>query len=188
VTEPAISPTIAKATLTSVVPIGRYERDIGQMRIWSNSFKDGAMIPAKYTCDGENVSPHLAWDNVPRDTQSFALIMDDPDSSIRPFVHWIIINIDPRTREIPENSVPPDAHQILNSAQKQQYFGPNPQIGTHLYNFRLCALKDPSLVTDERNIFEDIKNIKISEAILTGRYVKPRIQSRTKPEIVTHPN
>ncbi len=184
VDEFTVNPGIAKHTIATAVLMGRYERTIGQMKIWSNSFKEGEMIPFKYTCEGENVSPHLAWDNVPEDTKSFALVMDDPDSPVRPFVHWIIINIDPKTREIAENAVPPGTKQLLNSAQKGQYFGPCPYSGIHHYNFRIYALKVPSLETNEKTVFMDIQDAKITEAVLTGRYVKRAVKRPAKRELV----
>ncbi len=163
---------IANHTIATAVLMGRYERSISQMKLWSKAFKNGTIIPAKYTCDGENVSPPLIWYNVPEGTKSFALVMDDPDAPAPPFVHWIIINIDPRTREIPENAVPSGARQLINSAEKLQYFGPCPYASNHHYNFRLYALNVPTLVSDENTVFEDIQNAKIAEAELIGRYMK----------------
>ncbi len=184
VDELTVNSGIAKHTIATAVLMGRYERIIGQMTIWSNSFKEGEFIPPKYTCEGENVSPHLAWGNVPEDTKSFVLVMDDPDSPVRPFVHWIMINIDPKTREIPENTVPPGASQVFNSAQKTQYFGPCPYASTHHYNFRLYALKVPSITVNSNTVFIDIQNTKITEAVLTGLYFKRGVKRPAKRALV----
>jgi Raf kinase inhibitor-like YbhB/YbcL family protein len=116
----------------------------------STAFADGANIPAKYTCDGESISPELAWAQVPAGTASFALIMEDPDAPIKNFTHWVIFNLPPDTQGLPE-AVPKDATlangalQGKNGGGSTRYLGPCPPKGSpHHYRFTLYAL-DTSL-------------------------------------------
>lgn len=111
----------------------------------SNAFNDGESIPKKYTCDGEDISPQLSWDNVPEGTQSFALISDDPDAPMGTWVHWVIYNIPADKSELQEN-FPTDAELSdgtlngKNSWPRLGYGGPCPPSGTHRYYFKLYAL------------------------------------------------
>src|SRR5437762_1777946 len=83
-----------------------------QMKLTSSAFKDGQAIPKKYTGEGDDVSPPLAWDEPPKGTQELALIGDDPDApSAQPWVHWVIYGIAPDTRALPEG-VKSDAPQL----------------------------------------------------------------------------
>lgn len=103
----------------------------------------GSQIEAKYTCDGENISPALNWFNVPNQTKSFALIMSDPDAPGGTFYHWLVYNIPASTTSLPENAVIATLGQ--NSWDKMHYKGPCPPRGTtHHYQFTLYAL-DSSL-------------------------------------------
>ncbi len=112
-------------------------------RLKTSAFKEGDKIPSKYTCDGEDVSPLLEVRNVPANTASLALIMDDPDASRGvPFDHWLMWNIAPDTQYISEDNVPGEAMQGANSWGKPKYGGPCPPVGkpAHRYVFTLYAL------------------------------------------------
>lgn len=116
------------------------------LQLTSTAFADGGSIPAKYTCDGENVSPPLAWGEPPAGTRSFALICDDPDAPIGVFTHWVIFNIPPGIRQL-EEAVPPQeklangALQGKNGFFKTGYRGPCPPKGSpHHYRFTVYAL------------------------------------------------
>ena len=113
---------------------------MGTLRISSRAFKHNEMIPSKYTCDGEDVNPPLAIEGVPENTKSLALIADDPDAPRGTWVHWVVWNIDPKTKEIPERSIPKGAAQGMTDFRKQGYGGPCPPSGTHRYFFKLYAL------------------------------------------------
>jgi len=73
------------------------------MDLTSTAFGQGGMIPAKYSCDGSDVSPPLAWDNAPTGTKSFALICDDPDAPMGTWVHWVYFDIPAATKSLPEH-------------------------------------------------------------------------------------
>jgi Raf kinase inhibitor-like YbhB/YbcL family protein len=111
--------------------------DYKQIDISSTAFKNGEMIPAKYTCDGINVNPPLDIKDIPEETKCLVLIADDPDAPIGTWVHWIVWNI-PVTHHIKENSV----HGVegLNDFQQHRYGGPCPPSGTHRYFFKIYAL------------------------------------------------
>lgn len=115
----------------------------------SKAFKPGAAIPIQYTCQGENISPHLAWSGAPQGTQSFALILDDPDAPSGTFVHWVVYNLPADTSELPEGAstaktpfanLPKGAAQGKTGFNRVGYGGPCPPSGTHRYFFHLYAL------------------------------------------------
>lgn len=103
-------------------------------------FQNNSSIPAKYTCDGENANPPLRISNVPPQTKSLALIMDDPDAPAGTWVHWVMWNIGPETREIRENIVPEKAVVGVNTRGVNRYGGPCPPDREHRYFFKLYAL------------------------------------------------
>lgn len=117
------------------------------MVLESFAFKSGDRIPAKYTCDGENVSPPFTWHGVPKEAQSLALICDDPDASRGVFSHWVLYNL-PTGRQILNENIPRDAELPGSGSQGRNdfgeigYGGPCPPPGsTHHYYFRFYALK-----------------------------------------------
>src|SRR6266540_2266969 len=113
---------------------------MAELRISSTAFADQQSIPAKYTCDGEDINPPLLIEDVPAGTKSLALIIEDPDAPSGMFIHWTVWNINPRIREIMENSVPKEAIAGKNSWHRNSYGGPCPPSGTHRYMFKLFAL------------------------------------------------
>lgn len=110
------------------------------MRLTSTAFEHQQSIPPKYTCDGNDINPPLAWSSVPANAKSLALIVDDPDAPMGTWVHWTMWNIDPKTTEIAENSVPAGAIQGVTSSNENAYGGPCPPSGVHRYFFKLYAL------------------------------------------------
>ena len=141
------------------------------MKLKSKDFENEGMIPSYCTGDGKDVSPQLSWDDVPEGTKSFALIVDDPDAPMGTWVHWLVCNLPPNTREIPQGTVPPGAHQVKNDFGKAKYGGPCPPSGVHRYFFKLYALNTPSLEgINEKNFYDKVKEHKIAEAILMGKY------------------
>jgi len=121
------------------------EMEMADIELNSSVFSQDGMIPSKYTCDGQNISPQLSWEAVPENTQSIALIADDPDAPSGTFVHWVLFNLPEETREISEN-VPREktlhdgASQGINGFGKIGYGGPCPPSGTHRYYFKIYAL------------------------------------------------
>lgn len=121
------------------------------MKLTSPAFVDGGLIPVQHTCDGEDVSPALAWSGVPAGTKSFALICDDPDAPGKPWVHWVAYCIPGETHSLPEG-LPTlktlrqhgSMEQGVNDFKRIGYGGPCPPPGKpHRYYFKLFALNTP---------------------------------------------
>jgi len=111
-----------------------------EFKLSSPAFNNATLIPSRYTCDGENINPHLVIHGVPPKTKSLALIVEDPDAPAGLWVHWVMWNIPPETAEIREHTVPFGAREGVNTRKKFGYDGPCPPSGTHRYFFRLFAL------------------------------------------------
>jgi len=115
----------------------------------SSAFEPDGPIPAKFTCEGEDVSPALTWSGVPSGTKSLALIVDDPDAPDpaapkMTWVHWVLYDVPPSAQGLPEaagvNSLPHGTREGLNDWRRTGYGGPCPPIGRHRYFFKLYAL------------------------------------------------
>jgi Raf kinase inhibitor-like YbhB/YbcL family protein len=124
------------------------------MNLTSAAFANGEPIPAKYSCKGDDISPALAWTEPPAGTQSFALIMDDPDAPAATWDHWVLFNIPAETRALAEN-IQIAAPIIVgrNSWGRNKYGGPCPPSGTHRYFFKLYALD--TTLTIPANSYKD---------------------------------
>ena len=109
-------------------------------KISSPAVENGGTIPKKYGCGGGNVNPPLMIENVSTEAKSMALIFDDQDAPGGSYVHWVLWNIEPGTKEIKEGSVPEKAVQGINGFKKNSYGGPCPPTRPHRYVFRVFAL------------------------------------------------
>jgi Raf kinase inhibitor-like YbhB/YbcL family protein len=131
------------------------------LELVSTAFEPGEAIPVNYTCDGEDISPPLQWDEPPEGTVSFALIADDPDAPVGTWVHWVLYELPVDSRALPE-AVPPDAvlptggRHGENSWKRLGYGGPCPPSGTHRYFFKLYAL-DSALDLDQGARAEQVR-------------------------------
>jgi len=115
------------------------------LEIKSSSVKAGENIPAKFTCDGENISPQLSWSGIPDSVKELILICDDPDAPAGTWVHWVLYGLSPDTNGLPENVAQKEkasgATQGKNDFGKIGYGGPCPPRGkAHRYFFRLYAI------------------------------------------------
>ncbi len=153
-----------------------------EIKISSNAFENGGFLPKKYTCDGENISPHLKWSNIPQGTKSFAIINDDPDAPMGTWVHWVIYNIPVSVVELPDN-IPPSqrlsngAVQGKNSLGKIGYGGPCPPSGTHRYFFKIYALDkilDLPVGATKEELLRAIKGHILAEGQIYGKYSRQR--------------
>ena len=108
-----------------------------KLSVKSPAFEDNGLIPEKYTCDGNDTNPPLKIENIPPQTQSLALLIDDPDAFNGIWNHWVVWNISPQGI-INENGVP--GEEGLNSFNRHTYGGPCPPSGTHRYLFTVYAL------------------------------------------------
>jgi Raf kinase inhibitor-like YbhB/YbcL family protein len=112
--------------------------------VTSSNFKNGQAIPARFTCDGANVSPDIQWSALPTGTKSIAIVMDDSDTPMS-FTHWLAYDIPAGTHDIPEGASTPSmrlghAAEGANNFGNIGYGGPCPPHGTHHYHFRVYAL------------------------------------------------
>lgn len=110
------------------------------MTINSGSF-DRNVMPQRYTCaNPQAANPALSWAGAPQGTKSIALVFDDADAPITPYVYWIVFNIGPATSALPEGQLPPGARQARNSAGSAGYDAPCPGTSSHGYRFTVYAL------------------------------------------------
>ena len=114
------------------------------MRLTTTAFQPGGAIPARFTCDGDDVSPDLAWEDVPSEAAALLLVVDDPDA--RDFVHWTVLDMtSSETGALPAGiSASPDGpRQGTNDFGRRGWGGPCPPSGRHRYRFTLYALASP---------------------------------------------
>jgi len=145
----------------------------GPMRISSPAFAENGKIPKQYTCDGQDMSPPLSIENPPANTASFALIVDDPDAPAGTWVHWVVWNIDPATREIAAAAVPKGAVQGVNDFGKKAYGGPCPPSGSHRYFFKLYALNASLTLapgSTKADLEKAMKDHVLAKAELVGKF------------------
>ena len=144
-----------------------------ELAISSPAFADGQPIPPKFTADGANLSPALAFANPPAGTACFALIVDDPDAPMGTWVHWVAWNIPSGARTIPEGRLPAGSVEGRNSWGRTGYGGPSPPSGTHHYHFKLYAL-DRTLelprTADKTALIDAMEGRVLARAQLTGTY------------------
>jgi len=143
-------------------------------QLTSSVFSDGGQIPSKYAateCNGDNLSPPLAWSNTPEETQSFALFMVDSDAD-SDFVHWVVLNIPATFSEIGEGMVPQGATQLINDFGDLGYGGPcPPQEEEHEYAFSIIALSVEEIdATSYEDALADAEDAAIATASLVGLY------------------
>lgn len=152
--------------------------------VTSSAFKDGEMIPSRYTLNGGNASPDISWKGAPNDCKSFVVIATDHDipmSKLRLFTwnHWVVYNIPPDVRLLPEavsaiQNLDNGAKQGMNSFRKTGYGGPCPPFGTHRYYFKVYAVDikidlEPKDAV-KKKVLKAIKGHILSEGVLMGKY------------------
>ena len=145
-----------------------------KMEVISNNFKNNQDMSSKYTCQGQNIRPHLKWSNFPEETKSFAISVIDPDAPMGDFVHWLIYNIPVTVTELQEGlDIPPSSIEVKNDFGKKQYGGPCPPSGKHRYFFRIYALKTQKLESiNEVNFLEKVNENNLDTAEIIGLYQK----------------
>jgi Raf kinase inhibitor-like YbhB/YbcL family protein len=152
------------------------------MMLMSTAFEPEGMIPMVYTCDSLDISPPLTWSNVPEETQSLALIADDPDAPGQIWVHWVVYNIPPETQGFEEAVAAEDtlvsmAVQGMTDFGRIGYGGPCPPSGVHRYFFKLYALDTTLTLEGEVNkhrLIEAMEGHVIAETQLMGKYSRKK--------------
>ena len=149
------------------------------IQLSSSAFKDGGVIPKKYTCDLDNLSPPLAWKDLPEKTNSLALIVDDPDAPSGTWVHWVLNNLPSNLIGLPEGvmktaEVEGIGTQGMNDFRRIGYGGPCPPPGKpHRYFFKLYALDtilDLGSGVTKMELLEEIQGHILDKGELVGLY------------------
>lgn len=154
------------------------------MILTSTAFSEGGMIPIKYTCEGDDISPPLQWHGVPERAQSLVLIVDDPDAPDpnapkMTWVHWVLYNLPPDTLELPEaistTDLPTGTGVGVNDWKHTGYGGPCPPIGSHRYYHKLYALDimlDGLRTPTKAEVEAAMAGHVIEQAVILGTYEK----------------
>jgi len=149
------------------------------MRLTSPAFQPDQEIPRKFTCDAEDLSPQLRWENAPAATKAFALIVDDPDAPGGTWVHWVIYDLPAATKELPQGAAKTEtlingAKQGVNDFGAVGYGGPCPPPGSaHRYFFKLYALDAVTMLpprATKQKLLAAMKGHVLASAELVGRY------------------
>jgi Raf kinase inhibitor-like YbhB/YbcL family protein len=144
--------------------------------VTSSAFEDGGRVPSRFTCDGEGVSPPLAWSGVPADAAAVALVVDDPDAPSGTFTHWVVLDLPPGTTSLDEDATPPGA-QARNSAGRAAWMGPCPPSGTHRYRFTVVALGGRTGLaagTALKDALAAVRDGAVAQGRLTATYARSR--------------
>ena len=144
--------------------------ETNQLRISSPAFENEGEIPVKYTCDGEGFNPPLQIENIPENTKTLALIVEDPDATNGVFDHWIVWNIN-RVSRINEHSLPGTSGD--NSAGKSGYHPPCPPNGSHRYYFYIFALDNALDIlagSDKQHLLKAMEGHMLAKGSTMGRY------------------
>ncbi|KTD40247.1 YbhB/YbcL family Raf kinase inhibitor-like protein [Legionella parisiensis] len=158
-----------------MISLFHYNAFANKFTLESSAFKMNSMIPDEFTCNGVDQSPPLSWHNIPPNTQSLALVVDDPDSANGVWTHWIVFNIPPKMTSLGAGSpVPPGAANAKNSWGGLGYRGPCPPVGiAHSYHFKLYALSTVLSLGDGTTrdiVLNAMTGYVIGEAELVGLY------------------
>jgi hypothetical protein len=145
----------------------------------TTAFQPGGDIPRKYTCQGVDLSPALAWTDAPAGAQSFALIVDDPDAPAGTWVHWVAYDLPATARSLPEGvpktaELPGGGRQGVNDFGNLGYGGPCPPAGNaHRYFFKLYALKAKLNLAPgatKKDLVQAMQSQVLGEVQLVGKY------------------
>ena len=154
------------------------------MKLSSTDFSAQGEIPQRYTCEGDDIAPALAWSELPAGTKSLALIVDDPDAPDpaapkRTWVHWVLFDIPPANSGLAEGGkAPSGVKEGLNDWHRTGYGGPCPPIGRHRYFFKLYALDTtlPDLQQPNKAVLEKaMQGHVLAQAELMGTYQKHQV-------------
>jgi Raf kinase inhibitor-like YbhB/YbcL family protein len=145
------------------------------IKLTSAAFSEGETIPRKFTCDGEDTSPALAWSDIPEGTKSLALIVDDPDAPGSTFAHWVLYEISANLIGLPEGTKG-EGIEGVNDFRRRGYSGPCPPRGSnHRYFFKIYALdSNLSLAagSSKPEIERAMQGHVLAQGQLTGRYAR----------------
>lgn len=141
------------------------------LKIFSPDFENNQEIPAKFTCQGENINPEIQITGVPEGTNSMLLLVIDPDSQQKTWLHWCMYDIHPDTTYIPQNCPENYSKQTLNDFGNMGYGGPCPPKNKHQYTFQLYALKSKLGLRTESTLQDILFAIDEEEIIETAEII-----------------
>jgi Raf kinase inhibitor-like YbhB/YbcL family protein len=172
------SEEVIELTDTAIPPAEEVEESeeepVMEMSLTSPAFNAGDPIPIEYSCDGEDDSPDLDWFGIPKNTQSLALIMDDPDAPVGTWIHWVLFNL-PADMPGLQKGITGVGVDGSNSWDKTGYGGPCPPGGTHRYFFKLYALDitlDLSEGATKADLLAAMEGHILGQAELMGTYTR----------------
>lgn len=125
--------------MSATAALGQTPRSSADLVVRSTAFPNNGAIPSDYTCDGVAIPPPLSWSNVPANTRSIAILVEDQDAPQGAFTHWLVTNISPRMTST-DAGLPREAFEAKNDKGTLGYGSPCPPSGTHHYVFRVYAL------------------------------------------------
>jgi len=168
--------------LSGCGPTKKGAAEPAKIQVTSSAFSQDGLIPQPHTCDGVNISPDISWSGVPSGTQSFALILEDPDAPEKAFTHWVVFNLPSTTIDLPQ-AISEDKISELGAAQgvndfgKLGYGGACPPVGdkAHRYVFTLYALNkklDLASGASKDDVIKAMEGHIIGQGSLTGTYVR----------------
>jgi hypothetical protein len=151
------------------------------IQLTSTAFAEGALMPIAQSCDGKNLSPDLAWGDIPAETQSLALIVEDPDTLLNPFTHWVLYDLPSKTRQLP-GGLPPQPFLTTGGGHGKNDFGRYgyggacpPKGSTHRYVFKIYAidkLLDLPAGATKAEVLEAMTGHVKATGELTGKYTR----------------
>jgi Raf kinase inhibitor-like YbhB/YbcL family protein len=167
----AVNGIIFLTTRCFILNVRIMAAETAPIQVTSSAFENEGAIPARYTCDGENINPPLHIGDIPELAKTLAIVVEDPDAPGGTFDHWLIWNLDPTDHTIPENTNP--GISGTNSAGKTGYHSPCPPSGSHRYYFHVYALSeylDLPPETDKRALQAAMEPLVIARGSIMGRY------------------
>jgi Raf kinase inhibitor-like YbhB/YbcL family protein len=150
------------------------------LTLTSSAFDNNAFIPVRYTCDGDNVSPPLAWSGVPEGTAELVLLFEDPDGPGGTQVYWVLFRLNPASGGLEEGKMPAEAAGGKNDYGRTDWAGPCPPSGgrAHRFIFTLLALSEPSGLPEgaspRKDLPQALSGKVLAQAELTGKYARQR--------------
>ena len=143
----------------------------------SSAFSDQDMIPRRYSHDGENVSPELAWSGVPDGTAELVLLCEDPDAPAGTFPHWLVTGIDPASTGVDAGQTPKGGSALRNGFGKAGWGGPRPPIGDppHRYLFHLFAVSEPVTLPAEPtagDVHDAVRGVTLASGTVVGTFAR----------------
>ncbi len=160
-------------SLKDSAPIASIFPQSKNMKLTSTAFGNNENIPAKFTCEGENINPPLEINEVPAGAKSLVIIVDDPDAPTGDWVHWTVWKIKPDTKGISEDSIPAGAVEGMTDFGEPGYGGPCPPSGTHRYQFKIFALDtllNLAASAKKQDIETAMEGHILDQAMLVGLY------------------